>query len=227
MLNDLHLLLAGPFVLYDDTTDHVRILVPDLLDTHYKPGFTATNNSAELDNGVWTLQTGKPGASTLKPRGSPFDSICCPVLPSSRAYAVLRVPKPDHLFGISPTDVDIISGSGSTQTGTTFATRAVLVYELVDLDQVTINPHLHWNPTSDQPALEAIGTPDRSVGLLVLDMRPIEVPTDDEHARMAYRNMARMVGVDRYMRQSAGHGGMTTLRGKYNDCGAAMILVTP
>jgi hypothetical protein len=221
MSTDLHLLLAGPFVLCDDK-DCFRILIPDLMNAHYKPGFTATHNSAELDNGVWKINPGKTQAGELEPKGVSLDNFCCSRPSNSRAYAVLELPRPDSLFGIYPTHVKIGSGSKSISRKEGFATRAVLVYKSVDLTKVATTPNLKWNPEGgDKPDVDAIG----SVGLLVFDMRPIAVPTDDEHDRMAYRNMARMVGVDRYM--SAPPHGIKIERGKYNDCGAALMLVSP
>jgi hypothetical protein len=237
-LKDLHLLLAGPFVIYDDEdTDSVRVLIPDLMDTHYKPGLTATDNSVELDNGVWTINPGKPQTDApksklkgppLKTEHIPLDTFCCPLPSSFRAYAVLKLPKPDSLVGISPVTAEITSGGEDgtpKQKVDTFATRAVLIYQSVDLGKVTVSPDLVWNPGGgSRPILYPAGP----VGLLVCDMRPIDAPTDDEHARMVYRNMARMLGVDRYMRQldSMADGGRNILRGKYNDCGAAMMLVS-
>jgi len=229
---DLHLLLAGPFVLRDDD-DYFRILIPDLMDTHFPPGLTATNNSAELGDGIWTIDPGKPKTkrtvSRVTPEGLPFDEFCCPQPGSSQAYAIIQLPKPDHLFGISGTDAVITPGSDvvETQNKSPFATRAVLVYESVALDEIKISPPLTWIPTNEQPDVTAVGSPDRSVGLLVLDMRPQELPPTDEHARMAYRNMAKMVGVDRYMRQTGSSNMPHLYRGRYNDCGAVLMLVHP
>ena len=235
MSTELHVLLAGPFAFRDDEDDDfLRVLVPDLMDTHYKPGFTATHNSAELENGIWTLGLGKrkrtSRRSPIKPEGDPFypfDEFTCPRPSSSRAYAVLKVPKPTNMLGLSPASVAITSPSASEQgdavrTGD-FATRAILVYDSVDLGQLTVSPNLLWNPTGfgNQPVVKAVG----SVGLLVLDMRPIEVPGNDDHAEMAYRNMAGMLGVDRYMGPDTS-GKFKLLKGKYNDCGAALMLVS-
>jgi hypothetical protein len=237
MSTNLHVLLAGPFVFRSDPDDDfLRVLVPDLMDTHFKPGFTATHNSAELENGIWTLDLGKRKSASpkwpLKPKGDPFfpfDEFTCSRPSCSRAYAVLRLPKPQDMLGLSPTSVEITSPAASEQADRVrkgnFATRAVLVYESVELDQLTITPHMLWNPSGmgNQPVVRAVGS--AGVGLVVLDMRPMVVPTDDEHAKMAYRNMAGMVGVDRYMAQQTG-GDFNIFKGKYNDCGAALMLVS-
>jgi hypothetical protein len=236
MSTDLHLLLAGPFVFWDvKGKDCFRILIPDLMDTHYKPGFTATHNSAELDNGEFRLSLGGWTAPDWPVQIHPgsdfdFDRPPCGSMPANTgAYAVLELPRPNCLFAMSPADGEITS-PGNQIKSKSYATRATLVYESVDLSKLTLNPPLLWHGMGDkQPAVEVIG----SVGLLVLDMRPIEPPTDEEHAMMAYRNMARMVGVDRYMRQFSTVSGapitrseINMLKGKYNDCGAALMLVS-
>jgi|GEM_PF-4622742 len=232
---DLHLLLAGPFVLCDDD-DFFRILIPDLMDTHFAPGFTATNNSAELEDGIRTIDVGKPkskrSTSRVSPEGLAFDEFCCLRSTNSQAYAIVQLPPPDHLFGISGISAVITPGTdGEESPKRPLATKAVLVYEGVDLSEITISPQLTWVPEAHgEPDVTPVGSALRSVGLLVLDMRPRELQTTDDHARMAYRNMAKMVGVDRYMRKAAFSGDPSKpsiLHGRYNDCGAALMLVHP
>jgi hypothetical protein len=228
----LHLLLAGPFVLRDDV-DGFRILIPDLMDTHFNPGFTATHNAAEVDNGAWniTFNTGEKKRSIrpVKTSGKSFDIFWEPRLKCSSPFATLKLPTPDLVHGLSPANAVISSDTEGLPSpmGDTFATRAALIYDSVDLSSICINPTLKWDSPQQNPDLEVLGSAGAAV--LTLDMQPLVAPTSEDHAMMAYRNMARMVGVNRFMRQgSAMHSaGQAMDKGKYNDCGAAMILISP
>jgi hypothetical protein len=229
---NLHLLLEGPFVLCDDN-DKFRVLIPDLMDTHFKPGITATNNALELENGMWTIDLGDPIDDGEEEETEPysgetfkFDEISDFSRPRTcRSYAVLTFTRrPDYYVGISPhtaeiwfseqTSYGLRSVQAPPEGPSDFATRAVLVFESVDLENVRVDPESKWGPSGNQPDIVSIG----GVGLLVLDMKPITVPSTEDHAQMAYRNMARMVGLDRYMQ----HPPVTHL-GRYNDCGAIMM----
>jgi hypothetical protein len=229
VLFDLHILLSGPFVLRQDD-DCFRILIPDLMDTHYKPGFTASNNSAELDNGVWTVSFDKMKKRNprdpVKTAGTPLDMFCWPRTQNSSAFATVKLSIPDCVHGLSPADAEISSDTetlGNPQ-NYTYATRAALIYESVDLSTVKISPPLAWHSPQNGPDLVPLG----AAAQLVLDMQPLQVPTSEDHAMMAYRNMAKMVGVNRFMRQgSAMRSGNSLDRAKYNDCGAALMLVSP
>lgn len=228
----LHLLLAGPFVLRDDD-DGFRILIPDLMDTHFNPGFTATHNAAELDNGVWTISFDtygkKESIRPVKTSGKNFDTFWQPRLKCSSGFATVKLPTPDLVHGLSPANAMISSDTTGlpSPAGDTFATRAALIYDSVDPSSIRVNPALAWDSPQKNPDLEVLGSAGAAV--LTLDMQPLVAPTSEEHAMMAYRNMARMVGVNRFMRQGSAmnHAGQAIEKGKYNDCGAAMILISP
>lgn len=230
----LHLLLAGPFVLRDDG-DGFRVLIPDLMDTHFNPGFTATNNAAELGNGIWTVSftgyrsAGKPPVNT---DGHDFDKFWRHRLPCSSAFATVKLPTPDLVYGLSPANALISSDTEDLPDPdpqrNIFATRAVLIYDSVDPSTIDVTPALNWNSpaTNNKPDVKPIGA---NAAVLTLDMQPLVAPTSEEHAMMAYRNMAKMVGVNRFMRQGSAisHQERELFKGKYNDCGAPMMLITP
>jgi len=230
VLFDLHVLLSGPFVLRNDE-DWFRILIPDLMDTHYKPGFTASNNAAELDNGVWTVsfdkQKKRDPRDPVNTDGTPLDMFCWPRTQNSSAFATVRLPTPDCVYGLSPANAEISSDTDTLDDppNYTYATKVVLIYESVDLSSVKIFPTPDWHSPQDKPDLVPLG----SAAQLLLDMQPIVVPTSEDHAMMAYRNMAKMVGVNRFMRQGSAMSNidLNLERAKYNDCGAALMLVSP
>jgi hypothetical protein len=106
---------------------------------------------------------------------------------------------------------------------TPLATKAVLVFQNVDLAKVKLFPQIAWNSEGSSVPTYPELTPIDGVAVLNLGMQPKETPVTDDHARMAYRNMARMVGRDRYMQPCS--GGIQTEHAKYNDCGAILMLV--
>ena len=230
----LHVLLSGPFVLCNDSDLCFRVLIPDLLDTHFKPGFNASHNSLELENGIWSLNVGQPCTDRVHKEYQvedgffPLYTVQTKRPPCSHAYAVVKFSRaPDDIKGLSPTGGDISQGSSASQesapAASPFATRAVLVFNSVDLETLNFSPTVAWNPRlpdkEHQPSITAID----SVGLLTLDMKPLMPPVGEDHARMAFRSMGRLVGLDRYMQP---HSLDDALRnGQYNDCGAAIILV--
>jgi len=229
----LHLLLAGPFVLRDDD-DGFRILIPDLMDTHFNPGFTASNNAAELGNGVWTVSFGRYGGAGKHPvntDGNDLDKFWRHRLPCSSAFATVKLPTPDLVYGLSPANALISSDTDDLPDPQedTFATRTVLIYDSVDPSSIVVTPDLNWNSpaTNNKPDVKPVGAANAAV--LTLDMQPLVSPTSEEHAMMAYRNMAKMVGVNRFMRQGSAISDPERglFKGKYNDCGAPMMLIPP
>src|SRR5579864_4395552 len=110
----LQVLLSGPFVLCDDSDHCFRVLIPDLLDSHFKPGFTASHNSLELENGIWTLNVGQPCPDRLRKEYQvkdgffPLYTVQTKRPPCSHAYAVVKFSRlPDDIKGLSPTGGDI------------------------------------------------------------------------------------------------------------------------
>jgi hypothetical protein len=206
------------------------ILIPDVLDSHFKPGFVATHNSATLENGTYTIKIDKrpPGQYGQQPT-SKYKYDCCPgPRPSPLAYAVIYLPKPDYVHGITPTTATILKGSSGGQEYE-YVTRTVLLYENVDLGEVHI-PNVDFHEMAmkdtkvtmvktDHADIQAFG----GVGLLVLEMKPLE-QTNNDHAMMAYRAMAKMLGVTRHMRPVEANNSLLE-KGRYNDCLAATIFV--
>ncbi len=228
-MSQLHILLEGPFAICDDN-DSVCILVPDLLDSHYKPGLVASNNEAELENGVWALTFGSATTKKAKTgvrvplKGKPIDQVPCTRTSNSEAYAVLVVPRPDYIYGTMPTSASVgphtLPGEPNPPYPDQYSTRATLVYNSVDLSTLAID-NVDFNP-GQKPDVADIG----GVGLLVFEMLPIGV-ADDNHARMAYRSMARLIGVNRFMYPPPPANSMHLLHAKYDDCRAAVMVVTP
>jgi hypothetical protein len=250
---DLQVFLNGPFVLRDDGMDKkdpcFRIMIPDVLDSHQKPGFTATNNAAELDNGVWTISFDRDEkaeqAGRIEFGGScGLDTFPWPRAKANSAYAILKLPMPNGMFGIAPDSVRITCDTenvGQTGEGLTLATKAILTYSQVILSTIQTDFALSWHPDTNhgRPDLEPAG----GVAILTLDMLPLHVPVTAEHSMMSYRNMAKMVGIhrfmweaepmtvsDRPMRQSDSTVGTEKraiiTKAKYNDCGTTLIFIS-
>jgi hypothetical protein len=224
-MDTLHILVEGPFVLCDDDKAFC-ILIPDLLDTHSKPAFVATHNSGVIENGFVIVETGsrkKRDPGKRVPTNDGFDKFSYARAANHQAYAVVvLLPAPNRIEGISPTSAAISDdgvNEGLKPKSEDYWTRAVLIYDAVDLAELKISHNVKFQPM-DNSTVEGIN----GVGLLGLEMKPLGAANDD-HAMMAYRAMAKMVGANRYMRPDAMRDPLE--RGKYDDCRAALMLVSP
>jgi hypothetical protein len=218
----LDLQLEGPFAICHDSDedDCVRILAPDLLDSHFMPGFVATDNGVDLESGMFSLEI-IPSAKrkmVLCNSKITMDRVECKRRKDPGAYLILDVPKPDEVCLISGTDATIVSPVGAMAAH--YCTRVVLRYYSVT--GVTVHGAL-VNQDSGGDSLPLVMTPLGNEAVLVFDMKPKQAP-GREHAMMAYRAMTGMVGIARYMTPG---GGRSLLRTAHNDCKAALIFAVP
>ena len=236
---NLQLLLEGPFALRDNSAGNdddcktgtpnctYDIFVPDLLDSHFVPGFQAEGDGLDLPTAgkyILAITDYKPGKTQAK--GSPLFDCChrSDNMPASGAYVILNVPKPDEIWGISGVDA-IIHGDGANEGPKSYCTRAVLRYKNINLDKVSVTG-MGLLKTKEL-GLVPIG----SDALLYFSMIPNDLPTV-EHGMMAYRAAAKMVGFDRYLEYTLGGNIANRIRvdgigGRQNNCRAVLIKLDP
>jgi hypothetical protein len=251
MTNDkvvnLHLYLVGPFVLRDDYKDSqrfFRVLIPDVMETHNKPGIKTDGGGAVLDNGVWDMtfsNVRNPSADPVRTDGEAFDTFCWSRSPAASAYAVVRLPQPDCVYGLEAELFDITSDTDGVPGAprALIATKAVLVYENIDPSGLAFSPEPKWHPGPGAGLKNIDG-----VATMHIEMDPKET-ANDEHDMTCYRNMSKMVGVNRFLRPSQTgtesvprSNSLRAIRrdprifrafehSKYNDCGSGLMLVRP
>lgn len=234
-VSNLQLLLEGPFALRDNSAaiadslpNTFDIFVPDLLDSHFVPGFQAEGEGLDLPMaGKYTLAIkGYTPGSAQGQGSSVFD--CCErpdSMAASGAYVILNVPKPDEIWPISGVDA-VIHGNGAAKDTMSYCTRAVLRYKNIKLGDVSLTGMGIKSKTVNL-GLVPIG----SDALLYFSMIPNDLPTV-EHGMMAYRAAAKMVGFDRYLEYTScgnttGAAQFSASGGRQNNCRAVLIKLDP